>query len=62
MLAIPYPTGSTFEYKKRIIIEVINENSIIVDSPFPIHKDLPEQIFDFKLIAQAAKQNDTMTI
>jgi hypothetical protein len=38
---------------KRTIIEVINENSIIVDSPFPMSKELPEQIFDFKLLALA---------
>ncbi len=35
--------------EKRNIIEVINDNTIIVDTPFPDLDLIPDYIFDFKI-------------
>ena len=61
MIAVAFKKGDGwFEYERRTVIEVVNTNTIIVDTPFPIQADMPEYIFDFKIIAISGSKNDRM--
>ena len=57
MIGIQYKRGNTFEYERRNIIEIINYNTVIIDSPFPELESLPEYIFDFKSIILEGDKN-----
>ena len=63
MISIAYKRNQQIVNEKRTIIEVVNENTIIIDRPFPDLELLPEYIFDFKNIHLENKNSpDFMTI
>lgn len=63
MVAIKNKINSKIELDKRVIIEVINDNTFIVDRPFEVHKDLAtDYIFDFKFLILPNKPNDILSL
>jgi hypothetical protein len=61
LIAVAVKIGDSFEYEKRTIIEIVNENTLIIDKPFPVNIYTPDYNFDFKMIALSTKQEDSMT-
>lgn len=49
-------------YVNRTIIEVVNENTLIIDKPFPKFKTLPQFNFDFKLFKSTQSRVDQLSL
>eukprot|EP00347_Sterkiella_histriomuscorum_P015893 403355285 len=64
IVQIPIHVNGQLTFERRNILEMINENTVIIDKPFTNYTSLPDYIFDFKNIlmeGNAGKNQDQMS-